>query len=1140
MPFRFAALLLIAFSLFSTPAWSGPAAPIEIEITQPDGTTFIAIPRGDEFANWTETKSGHSVVKKNGTWYYAEKDSAGNLRASNRAVGSLSPDELRAWPKHVSPDTDPSDYDRGKVRKVLPPAQTSEPGLDQTLGVQTQNVLTILVDYSDVSFTYSDASFQTSMYGASDSVAEFFEENSYGNFNIVPAAESYDTANDGIVHVTRGINHPNLGQGGWASEAREIVALADASVDFAAFDTSGDGIVSADELSIVIILAGYETSYGGEAFSSEPNVWGHASSFSTLPLDGVDLSPYTMFGETHGLTSTPANDHQATIGIMCHELGHLMFDLPDLYDTDGSSAGIGDWGLMASGSWNFAPADMWSGESPAHLVAWAKSQVGFTVPDLIDTSQSGVTFPNAGANSSAKQIWIDKYRTANGEYILLENRQMTGYDAGLPGDGLMIWHVDQGVRGNANEARKLVDLEEADGLAELDANTNDGDDGDPYPGSSNNTLYDDTSNPDSKANTGATTDISVSNISASMATMTADLQPASGPVGDHVRYDEDGFELAWGPLETLWIGSRVLNDTGLTALEGIDTYIADPGGATLDISYYESMAGGTPTNLIYSETGIAATSGWNRIVFQTAQDFPDAAERGIVVKIVTDGIVPHYALAVDDKRSDPGTCSGRSYIDSDGLSQFDELCADTPFDGDLNLVALFGAGAGPGTNAITSTPETTGPTNADSVDFEVTFDTDVVNFNNADDVVINHSGTAHTGVTITGTGDSYTATVTGISGDGIFTLAVDTTSDVEDTVGTPLESSVTSDAVTIDNTAPTADTITPDNLGPTNADSIDFNIEFSESVVNFNDGADVTITHSGTTAHSGVMVTGSGSSYVASVTGITGDGSFTLQVNTASDVADSATNPLVSSVTSSSVAIDNTPPDIGIGPPSEDPTAGGPVDYTVSYTGADAVTLVEADITLNQTGDADGSVAVSGSGTSSRTVTISGITGNGTLGISIAAGTASDTAGNSAPAAGPSETFVVENPDPAPEFDSTPMPGTTRAFGEVQIGTTSGELFVTVDNIGTADLTLSCTITGANADQFNLVACPTPVAAEGSVQLSVTCSPDSSGEKTASLDVATNDADEPNVSYPLTCTGVESMPDVIHNHGFEDSDAPGA
>jgi hypothetical protein len=87
----------------------------------------------------------------------------------------------------------------------------------------------------------------------------------------------------------------------------------------------------------------------------------------------------------------------------------------------------------------------------------------------------------------------------------------------------------------------------------------------------------------------------------------------------------------------------------------------------------------------------------------------------------------------------------------------------------------------------------------------------------------------------------------------------------------------------------------------------------------------------------------------------------------------------------------------------------GPVTYTVTYTGANAVTLVNADITLNKTGTAKGTFAVSGTGTGNRTITISTITGYGTLGITIAPNTASDAAGNMAVSAGPSITFAVDN-----------------------------------------------------------------------------------------------------------------------------------
>ncbi len=93
-------------------------------------------------------------------------------------------------------------------------------------------------------------------------------------------------------------------------------------------------------------------------------------------------------------------------------------------------------------------------------------------------------------------------------------------------------------------------------------------------------------------------------------------------------------------------------------------------------------------------------------------------------------------------------------------------------------------------------------------------------------------------------------------------------------------------------------------------------------------------------------------------------------------------------------------------------TKSGPVTFTVTFTGADAVTLADANVTLNKTNTADGTVAVSGSGTATRTVTISGITGDGTLGISIVAGVASDNAGNTSAAPADSSTFTVDNTAP--------------------------------------------------------------------------------------------------------------------------------
>ena len=112
-----------------------------------------------------------------------------------------------------------------------------------------------------------------------------------------------------------------------------------------------------------------------------------------------------------------------------------------------------------------------------------------------------------------------------------------------------------------------------------------------------------------------------------------------------------------------------------------------------------------------------------------------------------------------------------------------------------------------------------------------------------------------------------------------------------------------------------------------------------------------------------------------------------------------------------STTVDTTPPTVTLSDPSATITAGGPVTYTVTYADANfnSDTLQPSDVTLNTTGNATATVGVSFVNSTTELVTLSNITGNGTLGISLDANTATDLAGNEAPAAGPSTTFTVQN-----------------------------------------------------------------------------------------------------------------------------------
>lgn len=120
-----------------------------------------------------------------------------------------------------------------------------------------------------------------------------------------------------------------------------------------------------------------------------------------------------------------------------------------------------------------------------------------------------------------------------------------------------------------------------------------------------------------------------------------------------------------------------------------------------------------------------------------------------------------------------------------------------------------------------------------------------------------------------------------------------------------------------------------------------------------------------------------------------------------------------SALANSNITIDTTPPGISIGAPSASATTAGPVTFTITYSGASNSSLTPAGISLNATGSATGSIQVTDVTATGATVTISAISGTGTLGISVVAGSASDAAGNLAPASGPSSTFTVDNEPPA-------------------------------------------------------------------------------------------------------------------------------
>jgi hypothetical protein len=301
------------------------------------------------------------------------------------------------------------------------------------------------------------------------------------------------------------------------------------------------------------------------------------------------------------------------------------------------------------------------------------------------------------------------------------------------------------------------------------------------------------------------------------------------------------------------------------------------------------------------------------------------------------------------------------------------------------------------TTVQSSSPESTNPTHATSVNFTVVFSKPVTGVD-ASDFALTVTGIS--GVTIagvSGSGTTYTVTVNTGSGDGTIRLDVLNDGTIIDDLSVPLSSGFTAGEVsTVDKTAPTVLSITRASMNPTNASSVDFTVTFSQPVtgVDISDFALATAI-SGTTV---INVSGSGDTYTVTVDTGSDDGSIRLDIPVSATITDLASNPLAGlpCTVSETYTIDKTAPTVvSITRASPNPTNAVSVDFTVLF--SESVTGVDTgDFSLTTSGVSGAAVSgVSGSG-DTYTVTVDTGSGDGTIRLDVpVTATITDLAGNS-------------------------------------------------------------------------------------------------------------------------------------------------
>ncbi|WP_338136075.1 M6 family metalloprotease domain-containing protein [Cytobacillus firmus] len=210
----------------------------------------------------------------------------------------------------------------------------------------------------------------------------------------------------------------------------------------------------------------YETGKPADVHAGmSQNEWINKTVAEDMTYDGVVVNNYNIQpgigGNVAGFdaaTNTYKEEAKtgpfpAQTGVYAHEFGHAL-GLPGFYDTVYSSEGVGNYSMMAGGSWmRYPDAAAYAGNSPTHFDPFSKIFLGWVNPIEVkpEDGVKEITLPAINKATADNGIVKMEVPGSNGtEYFLFENVQQDGFNKGLirqgaDSKGLMAWHVDENI-----------------------------------------------------------------------------------------------------------------------------------------------------------------------------------------------------------------------------------------------------------------------------------------------------------------------------------------------------------------------------------------------------------------------------------------------------------------------------------------------------------------------------------------------------------------------------------------------------------------------------------------------------------------------------------------------------------------------
>jgi M6 family metalloprotease-like protein len=467
-----------------------PAYPGSTFVTQPNGTVVEVLTVGDEFLGWLEDTNGNLVIfdaEKQALCYAVWTDN-GSVSTGELVVSSFEPFGMSSFMQQLRPRTRGQDVpqrvrerahrERETFNMMLEANAVDIPVLSSGTAPSVTSPQSLRREVLIIHVTWSDRSTLRTSGGAvmpkangaqlhglmfsstENSVNQYYKELLGTNVDlIIPATHPNIPSSvwmDGIPGIVE-VVLPGQHMGDTARSQIVNAAIQRASNDglnFRLFDKNGNGTVTPDEVSVCLIIDGFE---GSTAASRGPSFWGSAGYTTNITgTNSVRVQRSFGQGTYHNNTGDLARD-LLTIGILVHEMAHSGYSFLDTYDygtmTGGSSyasRGQGNWSVMAAGSWGRSSSSDRSGNTPGYPDAYNLVRFGFVTPGTIGPGQT-VTLSSH----------LDIYRmdtTNTRQYFLLQQRSFgnaRNFDRGTffpissasnaQTGGLLIYHIDQAV-----------------------------------------------------------------------------------------------------------------------------------------------------------------------------------------------------------------------------------------------------------------------------------------------------------------------------------------------------------------------------------------------------------------------------------------------------------------------------------------------------------------------------------------------------------------------------------------------------------------------------------------------------------------------------------------------------------------------